>query len=166
MLKKIFAKLRASITPSRAAKPAAPTGKPVPNLPHKPQVAQSRGEARQDRGHLGQGSAGRTQGGDRGRGQGGKQHGQPSREQNREQPRRSDRGGRSDRDDRGGQGQGGRGLQSRSGRGRGGPHGERERPLTDKTFDHPRTAEVKPSIPVDVPKMDTAFTALGLSDAL
>ena len=38
--------------------------------------------------------------------------------------------------------------------------------MTDKTFDHPRTTDVKPAVPVDVPKMDTAFTALGLSDAL
>ena len=38
--------------------------------------------------------------------------------------------------------------------------------MTDKTFDHPRTTDVKPKTPVDIPKMDTAFTALGLSDAL
>jgi ATP-dependent RNA helicase RhlE len=38
--------------------------------------------------------------------------------------------------------------------------------MIDKTFDHPRTTEIKPAIPVDIPKMDTAFTALGLSDAL
>ena len=38
--------------------------------------------------------------------------------------------------------------------------------MTDKTFDHPRTADIKPAVPVDIPKMDTAFTALGLSDAL
>ena len=38
--------------------------------------------------------------------------------------------------------------------------------MIDKTFDHPRTTDVKPATPVNVPKMDTAFTALGLSDAL
>jgi ATP-dependent RNA helicase RhlE len=38
--------------------------------------------------------------------------------------------------------------------------------MTDKTFDHPRTADVKPAVPIDVPKMETAFSALGLSDAL
>jgi ATP-dependent RNA helicase RhlE len=38
--------------------------------------------------------------------------------------------------------------------------------MIDKTFDHPRTADIKPTVPVDIPKMDTAFTALGLSDAL
>jgi ATP-dependent RNA helicase RhlE len=38
--------------------------------------------------------------------------------------------------------------------------------MIDKSFDHPRTADIKPTVPVDIPKMDTAFTALGLSDAL
>ena len=38
--------------------------------------------------------------------------------------------------------------------------------MIDKTFDHPRTAEIKPATPVDIPKMDTEFTKLGLSDAL
>ncbi len=38
--------------------------------------------------------------------------------------------------------------------------------MIDKTFDHPRTADIKPKVPVDIPKMDTPFTALGLSDAL
>jgi len=38
--------------------------------------------------------------------------------------------------------------------------------VIDKTFDHPRTADVKPTVPVDIPKMDTEFTKLGLSDAL
>ena len=38
--------------------------------------------------------------------------------------------------------------------------------MIDKTFDHPRTTDVKPKIPVNVPVMDTAFTALGLSNEL
>ena len=38
--------------------------------------------------------------------------------------------------------------------------------MIDKTFDHPRTADIKPTTPVDIPKMDTEFTKLGLSDAL
>jgi ATP-dependent RNA helicase RhlE len=38
--------------------------------------------------------------------------------------------------------------------------------VIDKTFDHPRTEDIKPKAPVDIPKMDTAFSALGLSDAL
>jgi ATP-dependent RNA helicase RhlE len=38
--------------------------------------------------------------------------------------------------------------------------------MIDKTYDHPRSTDVKPVTPVDIPKMETAFTALGLSDAL
>src|SRR5665213_1331658 len=41
----------------------------------------------------------------------------------------------------------------------------RPRPPRDD-FEHPRSEPVKPAIPVDVPKMNTAFSALGLSDAL
>ncbi|WP_414661290.1 DEAD/DEAH box helicase [Horticoccus sp. 23ND18S-11] len=177
MLKKIFAKLRDTLAPSRATKPAAAAGKPASHSHAKPQVAQPRGEARSDRGRPGPAGPGRG-------------HSAKPRTE-REQPRdprdepapRSERG---PREDRGGQGgQGGRGAHSRSG-GRGGrgesssgrsfdsgrgksfdgPNAKRERPTIDKTFDHPRTADIKPAVPVDVPKMDTAFTALGLSDAL
>jgi ATP-dependent RNA helicase RhlE len=169
MLKKIFAKLRASIAPSRAAKPAASAGKTVSSSSPKPHSPQARGEPRPERGHQGQGAGSRSHGG--GRGAGGRSQSQGPRDQEREHGRPQDRGARGERNDQGGRGgrgeQGGRGLQSRSGRGsRGGPHGERERPQTDKTFDHPRTTAVKPAVPVDVPKMDTAFTVLGLSDAL
>ncbi|HWA10636.1 MAG TPA: DEAD/DEAH box helicase [Opitutaceae bacterium] len=38
--------------------------------------------------------------------------------------------------------------------------------MIDKTYDHPRRGPVKPVEPVNIPKMDTAFTQLGLSDAL
>jgi ATP-dependent RNA helicase RhlE len=38
--------------------------------------------------------------------------------------------------------------------------------MIDKTFDHPRSAPVKPTVHVDVPKMDTEFSKLGLCDAL
>lgn len=65
-------------------------------------------------------------------------------------PRRDERGG-----PRSGGGGGGRG-----------PRTERERPKRDDSYDHPRREPVKPVVPVEVPKMDTAFTALGLSDAL
>ncbi len=173
MLKKIFAKLRDKLTPSRAAKPATPASKPASHSPAKSHGDSSSGRGRSERG------AGRTRGGDdhgprdQGtRGRGGRSH--DSAQGNREaQPRerRDERGPRSEQGPR--EGGGGRGLHSRSGRGgsaggasRGGPRGERERPMIDKTFDHPRTADIKPTVPVDVPKMDTAFTALGLSDAL
>jgi len=47
MLKKIFAKLRETISPSRAAKPAAPAShKPVSASQAKPHASSSRGEAR------------------------------------------------------------------------------------------------------------------------
>jgi ATP-dependent RNA helicase RhlE len=166
MLKKIFAKLRETISPSRAKKAAhAEAAKPV--SPSKPLASAHRGEARHDR------SSGHAQGGrphDKYRGQPRDPRDEPHREPRAAggaggqdgRPRRDDHSPR--RDDRGG-----RGVQSRSGAGgasRGGPRGERERPMIDKTFDHPRTADIKPTVPVDIPKMETAFTALGLSDAL
>ena len=69
---------------------------------------------------------------------------------------------------------GGRGSRSGRGGASGPAHGrsfepaagKRERPVIDKTYDHPRRDPVKPLVPVDVPKMDTAFSKLGLSDAL
>jgi len=175
MLKKIFAKLRDTLAPSRAAKPAATGGKPTSGSHPKSSTAASPSEPRSDRSRGGGRShAGKPQGHAHGPGPG-----QPAREADRgesshSRPRRDEGGGRSERGERqdrgghGGQGgHGGRGLHSRSGgASRGGPRGERERPTIDKTFDHPRTADIKPAVPVDIPKMDTAFTALGLSDAL
>lgn len=165
MLKKIFAKLRDTIAPSRAKKAApAEPAKPVSQSHAKSPVAshrgESRGEVRSDRGgrphdkYRGQPRDPRDEAPREARGGGG------ARGEHAHEPRghRDDRGPR--RDERGG---GGRGLHSRSG---GGPRGERERPMIDKTFDHPRTADIKPTVPVNIPKMDTAFTALGLSDAL
>jgi superfamily II DNA/RNA helicase len=166
MLKKIFAKLRETISPSR---PSKPTPAPADSGKHagqgRPYGTPQRGEGRShDRGHGGGG--GRAQGSGQGharatshepRSGGG---GGPS---SGSQGRRDDRGPRGDRGGQGGHG--GRGLHARSGGGA--AHGEkRERPMIDKTFDHPRTTDVKPKEPVNVPKMDTAFTALGLSDAL
>jgi len=160
MLKKIFAKLRETMTPSRAARPVAPVAVAKPTAPAKPYVASPRGE-RHERSQ----AQGPRSGGQRdGRGQG-----QPhaSREPRRNEPRAGDAQPR--REERGGRGgfqgggQGGRGSHSRSGGERG---GARERPMIDKTFDHPRREPVKPLVPVNVPKMETAFTALGLSDPL
>jgi superfamily II DNA/RNA helicase len=171
MLKKIFAKLRESISPSRAAKPAAPSSqKPVSAGPAKPHSSSPRGEGRQDRGQ-----EGRSHGGAGGRRQPRDPRDYPDQRpaggSQEQRPRRDDRGPRSGQGGgghaSGGQGGfssgGGRGLHSRSG---GGPGEKRERPMIDKTFDHPRTTDVKPKEPVNVPKMDTAFTALGLCDAL
>jgi len=70
--------------------------------------------------------------------------------ESRNDRRRGERSDRSDRNDRG----------ARS--------GERAKPKSrrDDSFEHPRREPIKPAIPVDVPKMDTAFSALGLCDAL
>ncbi len=157
MLKKILSKLRQTIAPSRPSQPA-PAASAKPASPAKPQSA-----PRPDRGPR-------------------PSHGGPSAHPSgAHEPRapRDDRGPRSEAGGRGsgrggpaggrdsGPAHGGRSFQSRSGvGGRGGPRGERERPMIDKTFDHPRTADIKPAVPVDVPKMDTEFTKLGLCDAL
>jgi ATP-dependent RNA helicase RhlE len=160
MLKNLFAKLRGKLTGSRPA-PAADSGAPAAS-PSAPRPA--RGEGRRDRGGSGRGP--RT--------------GEPGREPG-PRPRRDDSGPRRDeagprderRDDAGSRGgrRGGRFSDrgERGGRGPGGPGGRgarSERPMIDKTFDHPRTGDLKPTVPVDIPKMETAFSALGLSDAL
>ncbi len=160
MLKNLFAKLRGKLTGSRPA-PAADSGAPAAS-PSAPRPA--RGEGRRDRGGSGRGP--RT--------------GEPGREPG-PRPRRDDAGPRRDeagprderRDDAGSRGgrRGGRFSDrgERGGRGPGGPGGRgarSERPMIDKTFDHPRTGDLKPTVPVDIPKMETAFSALGLSDAL
>ena len=181
MLKKIFAKLRESMSPSRAKKPTpAEAAKPVSQS--KAQSSSPRGEARHDpfdgaQGRRGAGHGPGAKSHDKYRGQPRDPRDEPHREPRAAgagaghdaRPRRDDHGPR--RDDHAGRGgsssHGGRGLHSRSGGGgRGGPRGERERPMIDKTFDHPRTTDIKPAVPVDVPKMDTEFSKLGLSDAL
>jgi ATP-dependent RNA helicase RhlE len=56
---------------------------------------------------------------------------------------------------------------SRSDHGRGPkPAEKRERPVIDQTFDGPSRAPVKPVVQVDIPKQDTAFSRIGLSDAI
>jgi ATP-dependent RNA helicase RhlE len=48
-----------------------------------------------------------------------------------------------------------------------GRHGDRQRPRPARdNFEHPGHIPAKPAVPVDVPKMDTAFSKLGLIDAL
>ena len=169
MLKKIFAKLRDTLAPSRAKKPAHHEG--AKSISHgKVPAASPRGEARHDRG------AGPRRGGkphDKYRGQPRDPRDEPLREPRasgasaESRPRREDHfdSAQGRHGSRGGaSAHGGRGLHSRSG---GGARGEkRERPMVDKTFDHPRTTDVKPAVPVDIPKMDTEFTKLGLIDAL
>lgn len=165
MLKKIFAKLRSTFAPSPAPKPAAtPAGSASAAKP-----ASVKPESRRD-GGSGPRPARTGEPGGRSRG--------PRRDDAHpggdDRPRREFQGEARRGEGQGRGGQGGRGFQGRRGEGGGGRgqtggrggFGPTERPRKDDTFDHPRSAPVKPVIPVDVPKMDTAFTALGLSDAL
>ncbi len=169
MLKKIFAKLRDKIAPSRSAKSGAAGEKSGTHA--KPHAESAPRDARSDRSH----GHGRGSGGHGGRSEGARREGREARSEeprgheSRSQPSRShdsrgheSRGHGGHRSSSGGRGgeRGGRGHGSESRGGR----GQRER--RDETFEHPRREPVKPVAPVDVPKMDTAFSALGLSDAL
>lgn len=157
MLKKIFAKIRDSITPSRSAK-STPAASTKPSAHSKPQASTHRADPRADRSH---GHTAKPAGGQRDHKSHGRSAGSVEKRPSEGRERRDDHGAnRSGRGSyQGGAGRGGRGQ------GRGGA--ERvERPRKDDTFDHPRREPVKPVTPVDVPKMDTAFTKLGLSDAL
>jgi len=146
MLKKIFAKLRESMTPSRASKPAAAAAKPLSQ--DKAHASASRSDPRSGRGH---GHGGKPTGGRDSRNQG---QGHGSRDAHAGD-------GRTRRDEHGrGRGRGGPARGETSGQAHGG------RPRKDDTFEHPRREPVKPVTHVDVPKMDTAFTKLGLSDPL
>jgi ATP-dependent RNA helicase RhlE len=195
MLKKFLAKLRATISPSHPSKPApSEPGKAAAHA--KTHASPHRGEARHDAPDSSRGRRGRGRGagshGDKYRGQPRDPRDEAS-DHAQGRPIDSERGRFSDpargrsvdsaqgrpsdsaQGRHGGQGsRGGRGLRSRSGGPGGGAQGgsfdpasgKRERPVIDKTFDHPRTTDVKPKTPVDIPKMETAFSALGLSDAL
>jgi ATP-dependent RNA helicase RhlE len=168
MLKKILAKLRSTIAPARAEKPGhAHGGKAASTHAHShssssPRSHGERSERSRDHGRRSRSESGGGAGHESrphresgGHGHEARGHGSGSA---------GSHGSRSE----GGHGRsGGRG--SFGGRGRSGDgHGpaKRERPMIDKTFDHPRREPVKPVVPVDIPKMETAFTALGLSDAL
>ncbi|MEO7597857.1 MAG: DEAD/DEAH box helicase, partial [Opitutus sp.] len=162
MFKKIFAKLRNSISPSRASKSTPAAAKP--SVPSKPHGATHRAEPKSDRSH---GPTTKPAAGHRETKAHGTGHGHNQGPSHREPRSGEPRGPRDDQ----ARSPGGRGsFQGGSGRGgrnqaRGGPE-RSERPRKDDTFDHPRREPVKPVVPVDIPKMDTAFTRLGLSDAL
>ena len=143
MLKKIFAKLREKIAPSPSGK-AASGGKS-----HSSSKSSSAGRAERSA-HKAGPARGESQarGESRARGEG------RPRSEPRGEPGES-RGSRSRRGGRGG----------RSGGAQGGPE-RNARPRKDDQFEHPRREPTKPVVPVDVPKMDTAFSQLGLSDAL
>jgi ATP-dependent RNA helicase RhlE len=162
MLRKFIAKLRESIAPAPKKHhqvPTQPETRPQLGGPAPRRQGYGGGQPRaqgqgggQPRAQGQGGGQPRSQGQRRpARGQGGPQVGPSSSQsgQGEPRPRREER-------TFGGRGQGRHGQQ-RDGR------GPRAR---DNTFEHPGHTPVKPAVPVDVPKMDTAFSKLGLCDAL
>jgi len=146
MLRKFIARLRESISPAKKPTQAAPLSA------HRPQG----GAAPRRPGHsggggrpLGQGPRAQGQGRSPGHGpsQGGPAQARPHEARPRQEERRP----------------AGRGP-VRSGPARHGD-GRRPRPVRDE-FEHPGHIVEKPAIPVDIPKMDTPFSKLGLCDAL
>ena len=154
MLRKFIARLRESIAPTpkkttqaapqAASRPQGAAGprKPAPAGGHRPH---SQGQHSQGPRGPGRGPAAP---------QGGPAHGKPHEARPRQEERRPEGRGPS------------RGGLSRSGPARhGSGAGPRPRPARDD-FEHPGHNSVKPAVPVDVPKMDTPFSKLGLIDAL
>jgi len=171
MLRRLLAKLRGTpVPPVPVQKPApaksAPRASESASKPHSssaPRAPRPAGE-RSDRGEPRPGGESKGAGSGERRSSGGHGRSGESRGHNSSGGSSHSRGGESRS---GGGGGGGRHSSSRgSHSGRGG-HGssERERPKRDD-FEHPRTESIKPTIPVDIPVMDTAFSKLGLSPAL
>ena len=142
MLRKFIARLRESIAPAKKPKPAAPQGASRPQEGPAPRRPAHAGEGRPQ----GQGQR-QPQGRPQGHSHGGHPQGRPQEGRPRQDERRP----------------AGRGP-SRSGPGRPGD-GRRPRPVRDD-FEHPAPVTFKPAVPVDIPKMDTVFSKLGLIDAL
>ena len=169
MLKKFIATLRQKIAPTRDEKPAA-TERVKPTHGH--------GGGGQHGGAKGQGGSrhgGPGQHGRKDRAHGDKaQGGRPDHGGRSEHGGRPEQGGRPEHGGRGGQRGGGRshrggGQGHGGGAHAGGPARDSQRgsrPRKEEIFEHPRREPVKPVVPVDVPKMDTAFSKLGLHDAL
>ena len=150
MFRKLLAKLREKIAPAKSA-PASVAPVPARSGAREPD-SRRRGGERARRGES------QNYGG-QGRGAGEGRSSRGGGEARRDfQPRGGERGGRS-----GGRGEGRREEFRGDGRG---PREPRERPTIDKNYDHPRATSIKPVVPINVPKMDTAFSKLGLSDAL
>ncbi|MCU0793061.1 MAG: ATP-dependent helicase, partial [Opitutaceae bacterium] len=63
-------------------------------------------------------------------------------------------------EDRGGRREGGRGERPRD------RVEKHEKPKTDHSYEHPRAEPIKPKVAVEIPPQDTAFTKLGLNDAI
>jgi ATP-dependent RNA helicase RhlE len=173
MLKKILAKLRSTIAPARAEKAgSAHGGKAASTHSHPHSSSSPRGhDERSERGDRGRAHGRRPHResggqGHEGRGSGHESRGPQSGSGGHGSSQGAPGGSHHGRAEGGGQVRSGaRGSFGGRGRSGDGP-AKRERPTIDKTFDHPRREPVKPVEPVDIPKMDTAFTALGMSDAL
>jgi len=167
MLKKLIAKLRRSAGPSGESTPAPKGGSGG--------AASSQGEARdgsQNRRRRRRGGGGggeRAEGGARaehksaGSGPHRSRSGEGSRREGGK-PRHSSEGTGGRREGRG-EGRGGGRRGGRRDEHREGP-GKGRRPGIDRDYDHPRREPVKPTAPVDIPEMDTAFSRLGLSNEL
>jgi len=159
MLRKIITKLRDTFAPSPKAKPVTSDGHPAYSKA-KSSAPRSNAHPR-DRGpKQGGHSAGNkpAEGGGRNKAQGSQGRGghEGSRPRNEHAPR-TDHGPRKDH-------------APRSGGSHGGSHLSRgakpERPVIDQSFDGPTRAPIKPVAPVAIPPQDTAFTKLGLNDAI
>jgi len=159
MLKKLFSKLRATLAPSSAkSKPAAPAA--VHKPPGKPQAKPASGGTHPASHPTGSGP-------------------RPPRGPRPDRPARPERppGGAGQGGHAGHSGHGaqaGRGApgesrprQDAGGRAGRGPKTERpERPKIDQSFDGPTRAPIKPREAVVIPPQDTAFSQLGLNDAI
>ena len=148
MLRKLIAKLRGTIAPKSEPKHAPA---PAPEKPLRPRGHSGEPRAHQaHKAHDGKGlkhegprpTGGQSSGGGRGGPRGGSRSSRPYEGPSRDSS--LDRRRSHDSDSR---------------------HA-RPRPAARDDFEHPRREPIKPAIPIDVPKMDTAFSKLGLSDAL
>ncbi|MET0262036.1 MAG: DEAD/DEAH box helicase [Rariglobus sp.] len=165
MLRKIITKLRETFAPSSPAKPELKGGHPVYDV--KPKSAGQRSEKPRER-SPGPGPKSGPKpaqphshsGGGAPRPKSEHSHPQPHREERRREGGHSGGGPRQDH-----------GAQQRGPRSGAGPRSgerfeKREKPVVDQSFDGPQRAQIKPTVQVDIPKQDTAFSKLGLSDAI
>ncbi|KXU37850.1 DEAD/DEAH box helicase [Cephaloticoccus primus] len=147
MFKKIIAAVRGAFAPAKSAdKKKRPSAGGKTATPANPKNRSSRGAKNS-------GPAGAS---DRAR-----STGKPRSEGRSPRPSRGSGGERAERPDGDAPRRKRGGARSGSGAAKSSPRSRR-----DSDFEHPRREPIKPAVPIDVPKMDTAFSALGLSDPL
>jgi ATP-dependent RNA helicase RhlE len=167
MLRKFIARLREKIAPAGAA--PAPGAAIAPATPPHREAGHARPVQAREGSHR-PGGPSRSSGPRDGAAPSSHPAGAPAPARSSEaRPRREERGpARLAGGASGSRGGPGAGPGSRGPR-RDGPSGGRDerrpRPARDD-FEHPRREPAKPVVPVEVPKMETAFSKLGLSDAL